>query len=230
MQNSRFAVAIHTLVLLAAKAGKPTSSDYIAGSVGTNPVLIRRLMGDLRAAGIVDSRAGATGGFVLAQPVERIGLDEIYRAVEDAPLFARHENANPNCPIGRAVGVAAGPRAGPGGERNGAEPQAHDARRPAAVTGSGHAAGWIAKQLGFREREERDATGILGGHPGGDRHRRAGADRTAGPWVRRRKQPSVDRRDDDDRGHLLQPEPGADPHLLARSSGPSDLRLRNPSG
>jgi DNA-binding IscR family transcriptional regulator len=36
--------------------------------------------------------------------VERIGLDEIYRAVEDAPLFARHENANPNCPIGRAVG------------------------------------------------------------------------------------------------------------------------------
>jgi Rrf2 family protein len=104
MQNSRFAVAIHTLVLLAVKAGKPTSSDYIAGSVGTNPVLIRRLMGDLRAAGIVDSRAGATGGFVLAMPVERIGLDEIYRAVEDAPLFARHENANPNCPIGRAVG------------------------------------------------------------------------------------------------------------------------------
>jgi Rrf2 family protein len=104
MQNSRFAVAIHTLVLLAAKAGKPTSSDYIAGSVGTNPVLIRRLMGELRAAGIVDSRAGATGGFVLAKPVERIGLDEIYRAVEDAPLFARHENANPACPIGRAVG------------------------------------------------------------------------------------------------------------------------------
>ena len=63
MQNSRFAVAIHTLVLLAAKVGKPTSSDYIAGSVGTNPVLIRRLMGDLRAAGIVGSRAGATGGF-----------------------------------------------------------------------------------------------------------------------------------------------------------------------
>ena len=38
MQNSRFAVAIHTLVLLAAKVGKPTSSDCIAGSVGTNPV------------------------------------------------------------------------------------------------------------------------------------------------------------------------------------------------
>lgn len=104
MQNSRFAVAIHTLVLLAVRAGKPTSSDCIAGSVGTNPVLIRRLMGDLRAAGIVESRAGAAGGFVLAKSVERLGLDEIYRAVEDAPLFARHEKANPNCPIGRAVG------------------------------------------------------------------------------------------------------------------------------
>lgn len=104
MQNSRFAVAIHTLVMLAAAAGKPTSSDYIASSVGTNPVLIRRLMGELRAAGIVDSRAGATGGFVLAKPAERVALDEVYRAVEDAPLFSRHGNANLNCPIGRAVG------------------------------------------------------------------------------------------------------------------------------
>ena len=70
MQNSRFAVAIHTLLMLATKADGPISSDYIAGSVGTNPVLIRRLMGDLRNAGLVDSRAGATGGFVLARPAE----------------------------------------------------------------------------------------------------------------------------------------------------------------
>src|SRR5689334_5646686 len=104
MQNSRFAVAIHTLLVLAAKSGQPTSSDYIASSVGTNPVLIRRLMGELRAAGLVASRAGATGGFVLAKEMERIGLDEVYRAVEADPLFARHEKINPKCPIGRAVG------------------------------------------------------------------------------------------------------------------------------
>ena len=104
MQNSRFAVAIHTLLMLATKADGPISSDYIAGSVGTNPVLIRRLMGDLRNAGLVDSRAGATGGFVLARPAERIGLDEIYQAVESEPLFSRHAKANPKCPIGRAVG------------------------------------------------------------------------------------------------------------------------------
>lgn len=104
MQNSRFAVAIHTLLMLATSKGGPTSSDYIAGSVGTNPVLIRRLMGDLRNAGLVDSRAGATGGFVLARPAERIGLDEIYQAVEAEALFARHAKANPKCPIGRAVG------------------------------------------------------------------------------------------------------------------------------
>jgi len=104
MQNSRFAVAIHTLLMLATNTKGPVSSDYIAGSVGTNPVLIRRLMGDLRAAGLVDSRAGAAGGFVLAQPAERIGLDDIYRAVEADPLFSRHGNANPKCPIGRAVG------------------------------------------------------------------------------------------------------------------------------
>lgn len=104
MQNSRFAVAIHTLLMLATNTKGPVSSDYIAGSVGTNPVLIRRLMGDLRAAGLVDSRAGAAGGFVLARPAERVGLDEIYGAVEADPLFARHGNANPKCPIGRAVG------------------------------------------------------------------------------------------------------------------------------
>lgn len=104
MQNSRFAVALHTLLLLATNTRGPVSSDYIAGSVGTNPVLIRRLMGDLRAAGLVDSRAGAAGGFVLARPAERVGLDEIYGAVEGDPLFSRHGNANPKCPIGRAVG------------------------------------------------------------------------------------------------------------------------------
>jgi Rrf2 family protein len=104
MQNSRFAVALHTLLLLATNTKGPVSSDYIAGSVGTNPVLIRRLMGDLRAAGLVDSRAGAAGGFVLARPAERVGLDEIYGAVEGDPLFSRHGNANPKCPIGRAVG------------------------------------------------------------------------------------------------------------------------------
>ena len=104
MQNSRFAVALHTLLLLATNTKGPVSSDYIAGSVGTNPVLIRRLMGDLRAAGLVDSRAGASGGFVLARPAERVGLDDIYGAVEGDPLFSRHGNANPKCPIGRAVG------------------------------------------------------------------------------------------------------------------------------
>lgn len=104
MQNSRFAVALHTLLMLATNTKGPVSSDYIAGSVGTNPVLIRRLMGDLRAAGLVDSRAGAAGGFVLARPAERVGLDEIYGAVEGDPLFSRHGNANPKCPIGRAVG------------------------------------------------------------------------------------------------------------------------------
>jgi Rrf2 family protein len=104
MQNSRFAVAINTLLMLATNTKGPVSSDYIAGSVGTNPVLIRRLMGDLRAAGLVDSRAGAAGGFVLARPADRIGLDDIYGAVEADPLFARHSNANPKCPIGRAVG------------------------------------------------------------------------------------------------------------------------------
>lgn len=102
--NSRFSMAIHSLLVMAAKRDGPVCSDFIAGSVGTNPVLIRRLMGDLREAGLVESRAGSAGGFVLAKDLSEITLDQVYRAVEEAPLFPRHENPNEKCPIGREIG------------------------------------------------------------------------------------------------------------------------------
>jgi Rrf2 family protein len=83
----------------------PVSSDFIASSVGTNPVLIRRLMGDLREAGLVASKAGPTGGFVLARPVGEITLDRIYGAVAQEELFPRHDHPNLQCPIGRTIGT-----------------------------------------------------------------------------------------------------------------------------
>jgi Rrf2 family protein len=102
--SSRFSVAIHCLLLIADKGGKPTSSDFIASSVGTNPVLIRRLMGELRAVGLVQSKAGPAGGFVLGMPVTEIALDKVYAAVSPENLFPRHENPNIKCPMGRAIG------------------------------------------------------------------------------------------------------------------------------
>lgn len=100
--SSRFAVAIHVLLILAMHPGRSICSDSIASSVGTNPVLIRRMMGTLRSAGLVASRAGALGGFTLGKPASSISLDAVYRAVEESRVFHQHE-PNKDCPIGRHI-------------------------------------------------------------------------------------------------------------------------------
>ena len=101
--SSRFSVAIHSLLILVAYPQRPVSSDFIAASVGTNPVLIRRLMGELRAAGLVDSRAGSTGGFVLKKAASEISLDAVYHAVEESQVFHQHGHPNKQCPIGNRI-------------------------------------------------------------------------------------------------------------------------------
>ena len=99
----RFAVAIHILALLAAADGQPLTSEQIAGSVRTNPVVIRRLLGCLRQSGLVESRPGACGGWRLQRPPTRIRLDEVYRSVDGEPVLSIHTNPNPNCPIGGSL-------------------------------------------------------------------------------------------------------------------------------
>ncbi len=101
--SSRFTVAIHILTLLAYEGGQMTS-EYIAGSVNTNPVVIRRLLALLREARLVSSQPGAGGGWQLTRPPKGITLRDIYRAVEEGALFALHSNTpNPQCPVGRNI-------------------------------------------------------------------------------------------------------------------------------
>lgn len=103
MVNSRFAVAIHILVLIASRPHDDLPSDYIASSVNTNPVVIRRILGMLRQAGLIRTSIGKAGA-VLAKEPSRISLLEVYQAVErDSELFAVHENPNPHCPVGKRI-------------------------------------------------------------------------------------------------------------------------------
>ena len=74
--SSRFAVALHVLTLLETEGGRPVTSDYIAASVNTNPVIIRRSLGDLRRAALVEIRHGAGAGWSLARDPEDISLLE----------------------------------------------------------------------------------------------------------------------------------------------------------
>ncbi|WP_321841152.1 Rrf2 family transcriptional regulator [Paraburkholderia bannensis] len=105
--SSRFAFAVHVLALLALQEGEPLSSDMIAGSVNTNPALVRRLLSMLANAGLTTSQLGAGGGALLAREPQAITLLDVYHAVDDAQLFAMHrEEPNPACMVGRHIQVS----------------------------------------------------------------------------------------------------------------------------
>ena len=104
--SSRFTIAVHILVFINMfeKTHKVTS-DFIAGSVNVNPVIIRNLLLKLKAAGIVTVVRGS-GGASIARPLNKITLLDVYNAAEcidGGTLFHFHENPNPKCPVGRSI-------------------------------------------------------------------------------------------------------------------------------
>jgi len=102
-ENSRFAVAAHALTLLSLE-NRPLTSEYIAGSVNTNPVVIRRVLAALRTARLVASKGGARGGWRLTRAPEAITLRDVYRAVEEPRLFGLPgQPPNPDCPVGSTI-------------------------------------------------------------------------------------------------------------------------------
>lgn len=102
LSSTRFAVAVHALTVLARHAEEgPVCSSFVAHSVNTNPVVIRRLMGDLEKAGLVTSAAGRCGGFLLSRAADQISLADVYRSVEDQGIFRLHKtDPRSQCPIG----------------------------------------------------------------------------------------------------------------------------------
>lgn len=103
--SCRFAFAVHVLAVLALKReGGGVCSDALAGSVNTNPVVIRRLLSRLRHAGLVTTQKGSCGGATLCASPEKIPLDVIYRAVEPVASFSQHPHQpNQCCPVGAGI-------------------------------------------------------------------------------------------------------------------------------
>jgi DNA-binding IscR family transcriptional regulator len=86
------------------------TSEYIAGSVNTNPVVVRRILALLAKAGLVATQEGAGGGVRLAKTANQIDLRAVYAAVESDPLFALHpQDPNPACPVGSTIQFALEP-------------------------------------------------------------------------------------------------------------------------
>ena len=105
MLSSKLTVGVHILTLLALTPDQAQTSEYIAGSVNTNPVVIRRLLGRLREAGMVESQGGIGGGWRLKVPAGRITLLDVLRAVEpkEETIALHRSEPNPLCPVGRNI-------------------------------------------------------------------------------------------------------------------------------
>lgn len=87
--NSQLAIALHTLGFLAARDGGPLTSEVIAHTYGTSPVVVRRVLAKLRAAGLVETRPGAGGGTALARPAAEITLRQAFEAVMESSHLMR---------------------------------------------------------------------------------------------------------------------------------------------
>lgn len=104
--STKFTIAIHilTAVKYFGKDYKVTS-DFLASSVGSNPVIIRNIMSQLKNAGLIEIKRGP-GGIKLTRSLSEITFLDVYLAVETQShdnLFRFHDNPNPNCPVGRNI-------------------------------------------------------------------------------------------------------------------------------
>ena len=105
--GSKFSIGVHIIAAIDYfKEMDRVSSDFLAGSIGVNPVIVRTVVSQLRGAGILRTQRGSSGA-ELAKRLEEITLYDVYKAVgsvkEKEGLFHFHEQPNPDCPVGRNI-------------------------------------------------------------------------------------------------------------------------------
>lgn len=105
--SQRFPVAAHALAYLAhAEAFGPeraVSSGALAASMPTNPVVVRRVTAMLARAGLIATRAGASGGAWLTADPATITLDKVLRAVNGCAHLGSPPPGAKGCPIGERI-------------------------------------------------------------------------------------------------------------------------------
>lgn len=104
--SSRFTLAVHIFACIDTFGNEyKVTSDFLAGSTNVNPVIIRKILGQLKGAGLIEVARG-TGGTTVTKPLDEITFLDIYNAVEcveNGELFHFHENPNTDCPVGRNI-------------------------------------------------------------------------------------------------------------------------------
>lgn len=102
-RNSRLSLALHTLGHMAADPDRLRTSADIAEHAGTNPVVVRRVLGHLRKAGLLVSEKGHAGGWRLALPPHSITLADVYLALDERLVASAAEESVPVCSVEHAL-------------------------------------------------------------------------------------------------------------------------------
>ena len=102
-RNSRLSLALHTLGHMAGDPDRLYISADIAAHAGTNPVVVRRVLGKLRLAGLLTSAKGHAGGWQLARAPEAITLADIYLALDERLIATAETDDTPACSIEKAL-------------------------------------------------------------------------------------------------------------------------------
>ena len=104
--SSRFTLAVHIFACIDIfREDYKVTSDFLAASTNVNPVIVRKILGQLKAAGLVEVARGS-GGASIPRPLGDISFLDIYHAVEcieHGELFHFHENPNEACPVGKNI-------------------------------------------------------------------------------------------------------------------------------
>jgi len=103
-RSSRLSLALHALVHLHLQPQAAITSATLAQCLVTNPVVVRRILGELRDAGIVGATKGHDGGWRLLLPADQISLYAIYAAMGESLLLRTSSDpGDQQCGIVRAV-------------------------------------------------------------------------------------------------------------------------------
>ena len=104
--SSRFTIALHIFTCVEIfKNDYKITSNFLAGSINTNPVIIRKILTQLKNAGLITVARG-TGGISPTRSLKDISFYDVYQAiepVENGDLFNFHSSPNPQCPVGKNI-------------------------------------------------------------------------------------------------------------------------------
>lgn len=103
MISSQLSDALHVLLHLA-QSETAITSDALAAGLATNPVVVRRLMGGLRDAGLVSSGKGHGGGWRMDASLDQVTLRDVYLALGAPPLVSLgFREDRPECLVAQVV-------------------------------------------------------------------------------------------------------------------------------